>query len=83
MIMRALVASFAIAMSLSGGGHAQAREVVAPKAAASPTAKVKGAPRVLPANAMLPSKPAAEERAYSDLIDHVSKTMDHAIRLAC
>ena len=75
--MRRLLAGIAVALVLTTTGHAQTRKVIAPKAVASPTtAMVKVAPRVLPADAILSTESTAEQRAYSDLVDHVSKTMD-------
>ena len=74
--MPALLARLALGLLIFGAGNAPAREVVAAKAATSPTTKVKVAPHVLPANAPAPSKATTEHRVYSDLVDQVAKSAE-------
>ena len=76
--MQALSAGIAITLLLSGPGQTQAqtRNAITPKAVVSPAATPKVAPRVLPANAIQPAKSTTEQHAYSDLVEHVAKTLD-------
>lgn len=76
--MQALSAAIALALLLSCTGQAQAqtRNAITPKAAATPAATPRVAPRIQPANAIQPARSTAEQRAYSDLVEHVAKTLD-------